>query len=193
MMKLLPLVFLSTAAIAHAYYTITVYAPREPTIHDKEIHAREGTFIIGAGAPSTHCGLDDRRQCPDGLSTKVNENMTALAAMVPGGQSIHVENDGIVSYSPYGHTNYHPPGSKVGGFRMAHVVSQCSTDVWVFVWQPDDGVHGLWACGTEGRWPISHRAVLKAATVRFRGRGCLEVEGLKVHMSGDGFGAWAYD
>ncbi|KAM5358112.1 hypothetical protein ACJZ2D_015579 [Fusarium nematophilum] len=177
--------------LATAYYTMSVYAPSTPQVHARVINARNKAFIIGASKPSTFCDLDDAKNCPAGTSTQVDEQMTALAAAVPGGQFIFVGPDGIISYSS-AHSALRPPGSQVGGFRTSQMVSECKMPVTVLVWSPEDGNPGLWACPTGRDTPVSKEAVLKATTGGFRGQGCLGVEGVQIQAAGDGFAAWAY-
>ncbi|KAM5341555.1 hypothetical protein ACJ41O_014586 [Fusarium nematophilum] len=133
--------------LATAYYTMSVYAPSTPQVHARVINARNKAFIIGASKPSTFCDLDDAKNCPAGTSTQVDEQMTALAAAVPGGQFIFVGPDGIISYSS-AHSALRPPGSQVGGFRTSQMVSECKMPVTVLVWSPEDGNPGLWASST---------------------------------------------
>ncbi|RGP71313.1 hypothetical protein FSPOR_3434 [Fusarium sporotrichioides] len=178
-------------AVVDAYYTLTVFAPNVPQIHARVINARNRAFIIGASQPSTVCGLDNATECPDGTSTQVNANMTGLAAAVPGGQSIFVAPDGIISY-PSPHSALRPPGSQMGGFSPAHVVSDCKMPVTILTWPPENGSPGLWACRTARNVPVSKEAVLKATTGLFKGKGCLKVEGIEIQTAGDKFAAWAY-
>ena len=70
---------LSVALPAPAYYTMTAYAPNNSSIHGSVINARNAAFIIGAPKPSTHCGLEDSKQCPSGEKTLINADMTLLA------------------------------------------------------------------------------------------------------------------
>ncbi|SPJ75419.1 uncharacterized protein FTOL_05150 [Fusarium torulosum] len=178
-------------AIVHAYYTMSVFAPSIPQIHARVINARNRAFIIGASRPSTFCGLDNATDCPDGTSTQVDANMTGLAAAVPGGQFIFVAPDGIISY-PIAHSAIRPPGSQMGGFRAAQIVSECKMPVTILMWSPEMGRPGLWACPTARNVPVTKEAVLKATTGLFTGRGCLTVEGIEIQTAGDKFAAWAY-
>ncbi|KAF5002503.1 hypothetical protein FGRMN_328 [Fusarium graminum] len=170
---------------------MSVFAPSIPQIHARVINARNRAFVIGASKPSTFCGLDHATDCPDGTSTQVDGNMTGLAAAVPGGQFIFVAPDGIISY-PIAHSAMRPPGSRMGGFRPAHVVAECKMPVTILVWSPENGSPGLWACPTARNVPVTKEAVLKATTVSFKGRGCLSVDGVEIQTAGDKFAAWAY-
>ncbi|CAM1505831.1 Fc.00g114680.m01.CDS01 [Cosmosporella sp. VM-42] len=177
----------------HAYYTMTTYAPSSPDIHASPINARNKTFVIGATSPSTHCGLADVSQCPAGDVTLINEEMTLLAAEVPGGQFIYVAPDGSISY-PSAHSSFRPPGSQVGGFYQIQVMSDYSTPVTVLAWQSkgQDGSGGLWACPTSPGVPVSQKAVLKASMLGFVSVGCVLVDAVQIHPAGNEFGAWAY-
>ncbi|WZH47342.1 uncharacterized protein QYS62_008486 [Fusarium acuminatum] len=203
----LPTILLLMLAVVHAYYTMSVFAPSIPRIHARVINARNRAFIIGASRPSTFCGLDNTTDCPDGTSTQVDANMTGLAvsnilpnnsqdiddlkAAVPGGQFIFVAPNGIISY-PIAHSAIRPPGSQIGGFRPAQIVSECKMPVTILMWSPEMGRPGLWACPTARNVPVTKEAVLKATTVSFTGRGCLNVEGIEIQTAGDKFAAWAY-
>ncbi|KAF5701261.1 phytanoyl hydroxylase [Fusarium globosum] len=189
-MRLLPLLFLAIVAV-NAYYTLSVYAPSLPQIHSRIINARNKAFIIGATKPSTFCGLDNATECPDGTSTQVDGNMTGLAAAVPGGQFIFVAPDGIISYPP-AHSALRPPGSQMGGFQRAHVISECKMPITILMWSPENASPGLWACPTARNVPVRKEAVLKATTSTFTGSGCLTVEGIEIQTAGDKFAAWAY-
>ncbi|KAM0558011.1 hypothetical protein ACHAPJ_005178 [Fusarium lateritium] len=171
---------------------MTVFAPSIPQIHARLINARNRAFIIGASEPSTFCDLHNATDCPAGTSTQVDGNMTSLAAAVPGGQFIFIAPDGIISY-PSAHSALRPPGSQMGGFRSADVISECKMPVTILVWSPENGNPGLWACPTARNVPITKEAVLKATTGLFTGRGCLTVEGIEIQTAGDKFAAWAYD
>lgn len=65
------------------YYTLRVYAPDNKQLHGKVINARDKAFIIGAEKPTTFCDLKDKRQCPDGSRTLINDEMTQLAVSLP--------------------------------------------------------------------------------------------------------------
>ncbi|KAJ4013771.1 hypothetical protein NW752_005482 [Fusarium irregulare] len=190
-MKLaLSLLFMAFAMV-NAYYTLSVFSPKVPQIHARVINARNRAFIIGAAQPSTFCDLNNATECPDGTSTQVNANMTGLAAAVPGGQLIFVAPDGIISY-PFAHSALRPPGSQMGGFRPVHIISECQMPVTILMWSPENGNSGLWACPTARNVPVTKEAVLKATTGLFKGKGCLEVDGVEIQTAGDKFAAWAY-
>ncbi|KAF4447901.1 hypothetical protein FALBO_16887 [Fusarium albosuccineum] len=191
MKLLLPSLLLAAGHAINTYYTMSVHAPSVPEIHGRVINARNKSFIIGASLPSTFCDLDNTKDCPDGTSTQVDHKMTALAAAVPGGQFIFVSPDGNISY-PSAHSSLRPPGSKIGGFRGSQVVSDCNSPVNILMWMPENGGSGLWACPRGRHVPISKEAVLKATTGRFKGKGCLPVDGVEIETAGENFAAWAY-
>ncbi|KAF9776526.1 hypothetical protein IL306_005278 [Fusarium sp. DS 682] len=187
-MKPLALLLL-TIAVANAYYTLSVYAPKLPQIHARIINARNKAFIIGAAKPSTFCP-DNATECPDGTSTQVDANMTGLAAAVPGGQFIFVDRYGMITYPP-AHSAFRP-SIQLGAFRPSQVISECKMPVTILMWEPEMSTPGLWACPTARNVPITKEAVLKASTVFFQGKGCLAVEGVEIQTAGDKFAAWAY-
>lgn len=80
-MKLSPFLFSLGIfnSLANAYFTMAVYAPYHVGIDGKTVNARDKSFIIGADAPSTYCGLENPSQCPAGESTLINAEMTRLA------------------------------------------------------------------------------------------------------------------
>ncbi|KAF7560157.1 hypothetical protein G7046_g3988 [Stylonectria norvegica] len=173
-----------------AYNTMTVYAPAHPEIHNRVINARNKTFIIGAPGPSTHCPFANASECPPGVSTLINEDMTLLAAEVPGGQFIYVAPRGTISY-PSAHSSRRPPGSQMGGFRSVTLMSDCNVPFKMLTWQPIGNPAGLWACLISPGIPLSQEAVLKASTGLFLGRGCVYVDGVRVDYAGGDFGAKA--
>ncbi|KAL7785875.1 hypothetical protein V8C37DRAFT_393324 [Trichoderma ceciliae] len=176
---------------ANSYFTLALHAPKNAILNGKVINARDRSFIIGAPSPSTHCGLNDPAQCPAGDATLINSEMSFLASAVPGGQFIYVAPDGSISY-PSAHSSLRPPGAQVGGFYSYQISSDIGEPVEVLSWRSNDGQAGLWACPVSPGAPIAYQAVLKAATARFNGLGCLAVDGIRIQPAGSSFGAWEY-
>ncbi|KAI9150196.1 hypothetical protein HJFPF1_09951 [Paramyrothecium foliicola] len=181
---------LAFSGIAAAYYSMVAFAPEQPLIHAKIINARGKALVIGASAPSTYCPLADPTQCPPGVATLINAEMTLLAASVAGGQLIYVAPDGSISY-PHPHSSLRPPGSQVGGFYPYLILSNCSMPLTVLSWKSPSGSAGLWACPTSSNVPLYQEAELRASTARFKGEGCVAA-GVQIQEAGDEFGAWAY-
>lgn len=206
----LRLTFLALSGVTAAYFSMVAFAPEYPFIHTKVINTRGKAFIIGASAPSTYCPLDDENQCPPGVSTLINRDMTFLAvrefiqcllnqplqmlttrqSSVPGGQLIYVAPDGSISYPP-AHSALHPPGSQMGGFFPYQILSDCSMPLTILSWRSSDGSVGLWACPLSSDVPNYQEAELKASTAHFKGEGCIAV-GVQIQDAGGDFGAWAY-
>lgn len=91
------LLILAAVVTAKAFYTMMVYAPEHPEIHERRVNARNRKFIIGASRPSTYCGSRDTRQCPPGNTTLIDKDMTSLA--------VHML---FLRFSDF--TNHHFPG-----------------------------------------------------------------------------------
>ncbi|KAK0766488.1 hypothetical protein N5P37_000213 [Trichoderma harzianum] len=185
--------FMGLASVvgAKSYFTITLHAPQYAVLNGKVINARDRSFIIGAQSPSTRCDLKDLAQCPAGDSTLVNDDMSFLASAAPGGQFVYVAPDGSISYPP-AHSSLRPPGAQVGGFHPYLAPVDNGESVHVLNWRSNDGTAGLWACPVSPGAPIAYQAVLKAATARFNGLGCLAVDGIRIQPAGSDFGAWEY-
>ncbi|KAF3070329.1 putative secreted protein [Trichoderma lentiforme] len=182
---------LASVVAAKSYFTITLHAPQYAILNGKVINARDRSFIIGAQSPSTRCDLKDLAQCPAGDSTLVNDDMSFLASAAPGGQFVYVAPDGSISYPP-AHSSLRPPGAQVGGFHPYLAPVDNGESVHVLNWRSNDGTAGLWACPVSPGAPIAYQAVLKAATARFNGLGCLAVDGIRIQPAGNDFGAWEY-
>ncbi|KAL6699508.1 hypothetical protein J3F84DRAFT_361008 [Trichoderma pleuroticola] len=188
---LVQLVGLTSVVAAKSYFTIALHAPQHAVLNGKVINARDRSFIIGAQSPSTRCGLHDPAQCPAGDSTLVNSDMSFLASAAPGGQFIYVAPDGSISYPP-AHSSLRPPGAQIGGFYSYPVPFDNGESVNILNWRSNDGTAGLWACPVSPGAPVAYQAVLKAATARFNGLGCLAVDGIRIQPGGSSFGAWEY-
>ncbi|RFU81074.1 hypothetical protein TARUN_1167 [Trichoderma arundinaceum] len=188
---LLELLGLLGLVAANNYFTIALYAPQNAILNGKVINARDRLFIIGAASPSTYCGLNDPTQCPAGDATLVNSDMSFLASAVPGGQFIYVAPDGSIGYSS-AHSALRPPGAQIGGFYSHQVSFDEKGPAQVLSWRQNDGKAGLWACPVSPGAPVAYQAVLKAASTRFNGLGCLAVDGILIQPAGSAFGAWEY-
>lgn len=70
---------LAVLSQTNAYFSMKAYAPLHPRIHERVINAYDYAFVIGAENPSTYCDLEDSDECPEGVSTLINEDMTLLA------------------------------------------------------------------------------------------------------------------
>ncbi|KAM0259366.1 hypothetical protein ACHAQJ_003398 [Trichoderma viride] len=188
---LLELLSLLSFVAANSYFALALHAPKNAMLNGKIINARDRSFIIGAPSPSTRCDLNNPEQCPAGDITLINSEMSFLASAVPGGQFIYVAPDGSISY-PSAHSSLRPPGAQVGGFYSYQVSFDGGEPVKVLSWRSNDGKAGLWACPVSPGAPVAYQAVLKAATARFSGLGCLAVDGIRIQPAGDSFGAWEY-
>ncbi|UKZ83055.1 hypothetical protein TrVFT333_010856 [Trichoderma virens FT-333] len=185
------LICLASVVVANNYFTLTLHAPKYAFLNGKIINARDKSFIVGALTPSTRCGLSDPAQCPAGDTTLINSDMSFLASEAPGGQFIYVAPDGSISY-PSAHSTLRPPGAQVGGFYSYPAPFDNGKSVNVLNWRSNDGTTGLWACPVSPGAPAAYQAVLKAATARFNGLGCLAVDGIRIQPAGSSFGAWEY-
>ncbi|KAL7931602.1 hypothetical protein V8C35DRAFT_112633 [Trichoderma chlorosporum] len=182
---------LASIVAANSYFSLALHAPQYAFLNGKVINDRDRSFIVGAPSPSTSCSLHDAAQCPAGVSTLINGDMSFLASAAPGGQFIYVAPDGSISYPP-AHSALRPPGAQIGGFHSYPVSLGNGESVNILNWRSSDGTAGLWACPVSPIEPMAYQAVLKAATAQFNGFGCLAIDGIRIQPAGTSFGAWEY-
>ncbi|KAL0942963.1 IgE-binding protein [Colletotrichum truncatum] len=191
----LKLILLTVAAALAAAdsFTLKAYVPISPIIHGKAIHASGQRFIIGLDAPSSFCPRIPGITCPPGTSTTVDEDLTHLRVAVPGGQTVFIAPDGIVSYTA-AHSTRIPEGSTKKGFYKKTLVSTCSaehTQLLDFLSADNADLEGVYACPNPD---LERTWLLAAAGQKSKALNgdCVRLEGLELQKSEVEIGAWQY-
>ncbi|KAI2485967.1 hypothetical protein Ptr902_00100 [Pyrenophora tritici-repentis] len=91
----------ATAPAQTGYFGVVSARSGSP-IHFQTLTARSGQFYLGGPAPTTYCPTEIGAQnCPPGNTTVLSGgvNTLGLGVLVPGGQQVYVQKDGLLGYT----------------------------------------------------------------------------------------------
>ncbi|CAE6999900.1 hypothetical protein CFE70_000892 [Pyrenophora teres f. teres 0-1] len=170
------------APVQTGHFTVVSARSGSP-IHYLTLTARSGQLYLGGPGPTTSCPAESigAENCPPGNTTVLSggTNTLGLGVVVPGGQQIYVQKDGLLGYTQP-HSAAIPDGaSQVGWSREA------PTGKNAFGYLHHEG--GLFGCPAgEG---FGYRVYAQVPDVKF-GEDCLGFDALTVEVSAAG--AWQY-